>query len=164
VIAAHAQSCPNCPIPPDPDNCGPPDCNDPEKIRLPHALYPHPDPNYYWQCAPNQEGRGWIAIARPCACGTVFNPFVYPRRCTFYFDDNWQPICNWQNPPTLRRCDPWCPDCNGQNTPPTVGTPSPITTTTFETPPTTRPTEPATTTTPNLPGGDDSNTTQGPPQ
>ncbi|KAG5671045.1 hypothetical protein PVAND_001263 [Polypedilum vanderplanki] len=130
LAAITFANCPNnnCPPPTFPQTpCGVPDCSILSNRYRDDALFPHPDPNYYWQCAP-LNATHWAALARPCACGTVFNPNTNPPRCTFWFSDNWSPICTWQNPPNVVECDPWCPDCNGDNVPgpqPPVTTPPP---------------------------------------
>ncbi|KAL7012736.1 hypothetical protein ACKWTF_015010 [Chironomus riparius] len=127
AVSAHAQTdnCPDCGPPVIPPNCAQPDCSIPANQQN-RALFPHPDPNYFWQCAPGTVVGTWAAMARPCACGTVFNPNVSPPRCTFWFERSWQPICGWARPPVLRACDPWCPDC-GVDTGPGPVTPSPVT-------------------------------------
>jgi len=103
AVSAYAQSpdCPNCGPPVLPPACTVPDCSIPENHQN-IALFSHSDPNYYWQCAPGNVVGTWAEIARPCACGTVFNPFENPPRCTFWFERSWQPICNWVRPPVLR--------------------------------------------------------------
>ncbi|KAG5671044.1 hypothetical protein PVAND_001262 [Polypedilum vanderplanki] len=117
IAVALAQGCSNCPPPQDPDiPCGPPDCRLPENHQN-EALFPHPDPNFYYQCYPHSIAQGWIPIVRQCACGTVFNPHIFPRRCTFWWENTWYPICDWQSPPELAPCDPWCPDCGTTTTP-----------------------------------------------
>ena len=101
-MSANAQiECPDCGPPVNPPPCLAPDCSIPANQQN-IALFPHPDPNYFWQCAPGNTVGTWTAIARPCACGTVFNPFVYPPRCTFWFERSWTPICGWARPPVLR--------------------------------------------------------------
>lgn len=110
LLAIVVGQCPpgNCPPPVDPPNCGPPDCGIPTNRYHPNALFPAEDPNYFWQCAPTQVGV-WEPLLRLCACGSVFNAFENPRRCTFWFDKTWAvpPGCPWVVPPILRPCDPW---------------------------------------------------------
>lgn len=110
LLALAVGQCPpgNCPPPVDPPNCGAPDCSIPTNRYHQNALFPHPDPNYFWQCAPTAVGV-WEPLARPCACGSVFNVNENPRRCTFWFDRSWSvpPGCTWPVPPILRPCDPW---------------------------------------------------------
>ena len=102
VAVAYGQCPPNnCPAPVFPQiPCGVPDCSILQNRHRDDALFSHSDPNFYWQCAP-LNATHWAAKARPCACGTVFNPNENPPRCTFWFDRSWSPICNWQNPPTV---------------------------------------------------------------
>jgi len=99
--SVYGQACPDCPDPVFPPDCGEPDCSLPQNHQN-HALFPHPDPNYFWQCMPWNASVGWVAMPRPCACGTVFNPNVVPPRCTFWFERTWQVQCNWIRPPILR--------------------------------------------------------------
>ncbi|KAG5671050.1 hypothetical protein PVAND_001268 [Polypedilum vanderplanki] len=116
-IIAVTLACTNCGPPQDPDTpCSPPDCRLPQNHQN-DALFPHPDPNFYWQCYPHSIQLGWQPIARPCACGTVFNPHIYPRRCSFWWESTWYPICDWQSPPELAPCAPWCPDCDNGGPP-----------------------------------------------
>ncbi|KAG5671054.1 hypothetical protein PVAND_001272 [Polypedilum vanderplanki] len=123
IAVTLAQSCNNCGPPQDPVSpCGVPDCSLPENHQN-HALFPHPDPNFYYQCYPHNIAQGWQPIVRQCACGTVFNPHIHPRRCTFWWESTWFPICNWQSPPVLAPCPPWCPDCEGNGTPPPLDPP-----------------------------------------
>lgn len=104
LVAALTQCPPSgCPPPVDPPNCGIPDCTIIQNRQLPNALWPiQGDPTGFWQCAPVDVGV-WAPIRRDCACGTVFNNFEDPRRCTFWFDRSWAvpPGCNWQVPPQL---------------------------------------------------------------
>ncbi|CAG9810942.1 unnamed protein product [Chironomus riparius] len=139
AVSTHAQTvdCPDCGPPIVPPNCEQPECWHPQNQQN-HALFPHTDPNFYWQCAPQGVPAVWAPMARPCACGTHFNPNVFPPRCTFWFERSWQPICGWTRPPPMRPCEPWCPDCGDQVTgaPPPPITP---TTTVTVTPPTPTP-------------------------
>ncbi|CAG9810941.1 unnamed protein product [Chironomus riparius] len=130
AVSTHAQTdCPDCGPPVIPPNCAQPDCSIPANQQN-RALFPHPDPNLYWQCTPGTVIGTWAAMARPCACGTHFNPNVSPPRCTFWFERSWQPICGWARPPYMRPCEPWCPECGGDGGPDvTAPTQFPITTT-----------------------------------
>ncbi|XP_070504917.1 uncharacterized protein [Chironomus tepperi] len=128
AVSVYAQiDCPDCGPPVLPPYCQLPDCSIPANHQS-NALFAHEDPNFYWQCAPQGVPATWAPIARPCACGTHFNPFVIPPRCTFWFESSWQAICNWTRPPPMRPCEPWCPDCNGPPAQVPVPTPGPITT------------------------------------
>jgi hypothetical protein len=114
VAVVFAQvPCPDCGPPTFPNTpCGVPDCSLKGNRHSDLALFAHPDPNFYWQCAP-LNATHWAALARPCACGTVFNPNTNPPRCTFWYEDNWPQMCQWTRPPTVKACDPWCPDVRG---------------------------------------------------
>jgi hypothetical protein len=81
-----------------PPNCGLPDCSIPSNRYHGDALFPHEDPNRYYQCAP-YDLWNWKPMERYCICGTVFNPKL--ARCTFFWSEDWEPICDWANPPVL---------------------------------------------------------------
>jgi len=106
AVSAYAQitNCPDCGPPVLPPYCQLPDCSIPANHQN-IALFSHTDPNYYWQCVPQGVPAVWAPIARRCGCGTHFNPFVNPPRCTFWFERSWQPICNWSRPPPMRFVD-----------------------------------------------------------
>ncbi|KAG5671055.1 hypothetical protein PVAND_001273 [Polypedilum vanderplanki] len=103
TIALSINALPNnMPPPVIPRDCGPPDCQILSNRYHQDALFPHPDPNRYYQCAPYSIN-AWRPMERYCICGTVFNPKL--SRCTFFWSDDWEPICEWQNPPALAACD-----------------------------------------------------------
>lgn len=69
LIAVTYAQCPpdNCPPPTPPlTPCGAPDCSILSNRYRIDALFPHPDPNYYWQCAP-LNATHWAAAQRQCA-------------------------------------------------------------------------------------------------
>lgn len=90
-------ACPptNCPPRVPSQNCGAPNCNIVANRAWHHA---HPDPNFFWQCAPWEGENDWRPVQMPCACGTLF--VTARNRCQHPHE--WAPECpNHVNPPTL---------------------------------------------------------------
>lgn len=94
IILAALVACTQCepsdyPDPVYPHDCGIPDCSISSNRYHENALFAHPDPNRYYQCAPYGIYE-WRAMERWCICSTVFNPGQ--SRCTFWWERGWQPV------------------------------------------------------------------------
>ncbi|KAL7025982.1 hypothetical protein ACKWTF_013725 [Chironomus riparius] len=85
-----------------PLNCELPDCTILSNRYHGNALFPHPNPEMYYQCVP-YDVNNWYPMERYCICGTVFNPKL--ARCSFWWGEDWEPICDWEMPPSFTPCD-----------------------------------------------------------
>ena len=92
--------CPPCPDPPGEKPPPPTTCGVICDSTNRHWLWPHQDPNNFWQCQRKADG-GWMAIERQCACGTLFD---YGRQyCVHPIE--WNPQCaGHNNNPILAEC------------------------------------------------------------
>lgn len=107
----NLNDCPvvDCPKPPADRTCQRPVCTNGTNRQF---VFPSPDPNFYYQCAPvlNANGSyGWEVLERACGCMTLFN---YARQACVH-PHEWTSDCNAtpNPPPNPRECVRECPTC-----------------------------------------------------
>ncbi|CRK87574.1 CLUMA_CG001371, isoform A [Clunio marinus] len=78
--------------------CAPPNCDFVNRA----LLFPHNDPNLFYQCAPGPMGT-WIPFELRCQCLTLF--YTARQRCDF--PEDWTPQCIGHDPGSIPTpCDP----------------------------------------------------------
>lgn len=109
---AFAELCPPVVCPPavqPPLNrvCGSPDCTKPSDRSF---LFPHVNPNKYFQCRPKSAVGDWEALERSCGCETYFD--YNEQRCVHPFE--WANQCygTASPPPAPVACIKDCPQCD----------------------------------------------------
>ncbi|CRK87049.1 CLUMA_CG000853, isoform A [Clunio marinus] len=86
-----------------------------------HFVFPHPDPNWFYQCQLANADGLWTVLTRPCGCQTLFS--YNDQRCVH--PREWVRQCN-ASPvsPVAAECALDCPDCNGNGqVPPPIEAP-----------------------------------------
>lgn len=142
---AYADSCPpvTCPspeLPPISRVCTIPDCS---RTTNRPFIFPHNDPNKYYQCRPKNAMGEWESIVRDCGCETYFS--YEEQRCVHPFE--WFNQCSGTSnvPPAPIACPRECPTCDGATTATPAQTTTATTTTQYTTQTTTIYTTPSTT-------------------
>lgn len=116
---AYAELCPPVACPPavqPPLNrvCGTPDCS---KSSDRSFLFPHVNPNKYFQCRPRSTMGDWEAIERNCGCETYFD--YSKQRCVHPFEWESQCYSTASPPPSPVACIIDCPQCDDSDNEPT---------------------------------------------